>query len=155
MSRGLVVRQAFRLNTHRIRIWLNRQTRQPHQTGSATLLVIAMVALIGGLSAVVYGVTEFSSARARVSAAADLAAIAAADRALVGDGCARARTVAARNDGRLTSCEIAGFDAVVTVEGKPRGLMAWFAKQSGHRVGSIQVVARAGQPSNESRFARH
>jgi secretion/DNA translocation related TadE-like protein len=129
--------------------------RASSETGSATIVVLAAVALIATLTGVVYAATEFSSTRARVSAAADLAALAAADSSLIGEGCAAARSVAARNDAHLTSCEIHGFDAIVAVESRPRGLMAWFARQSGHRLGAVQVVARAGQPSNESRFIRH
>jgi secretion/DNA translocation related TadE-like protein len=78
--------------------------------------------------------------RHRAQAAADLAALAAADVALgrrPGDPCALATAVAAANGGRLVSCTVeGGGDAVVGVEVRPPGAAA--------QLGTARVSARAG-----------
>ncbi|KUI36893.1 helicase [Mycobacterium sp. GA-2829] len=80
-------------------------------------------------------------ARHRAQAAADLAALAAANR--VADGaesaCAQAASVARAMRTAVADCTVEGLEAVVTVEAAP-GLGAW-------RFGYARAGARAGPVS--------
>jgi secretion/DNA translocation related TadE-like protein len=96
------------------RIWIDRSGR-----GSGTLLalivVIFMLALAGTFS--VFG--RYIVAGHRAAAAADLAALAGAQTyGTGGDGCAIARSIAAKNDQRLASCSVVGdqVDFVFSVQ---------------------------------------
>lgn len=108
------------------------------ERGSATLVAVAMMAV---LLAITLGGSVFSSAviaRHRAQAAADLAALAAAGR--VGSGpqsaCMWASSVATANRARLTACTLAELDVVVTVE------VAVALGRLG--IGSARAAARAG-----------
>lgn len=116
--------------------------------GSATVMLLAAMALCMVVGMVALAMTEFASARARVSAAADLAALSAASRALYSDGCDRASEVARENDAVLRSCHLEGTDAVVAVEGRARGVLARLARMAGKSAPQIVVDARAGQPES-------
>lgn len=116
--------------------------------GSATVVLLAAIFMCMMLGTVAFALTEFASARARVSAAADLAAIAAANRALTGDGCAQAAKVARANDATMQRCETAGLDVVVTVQGRARGALARMAQAAGQSAPLIVVEAKAGQPDS-------
>ena len=87
------------------------------ERGSATVWVLALAAVLAlvATAAVLGGVAAV--ARHRAAGAADLAALAAAGRLVLGDrtGCAVAAEVAARNGARLSGCRLAG-DGVVEVE---------------------------------------
>ncbi|QOR71352.1 flp pilus-assembly TadE/G-like family protein [Ruania alkalisoli] len=93
-----------------------RRTRDRRDRGSATVLVLAVVAT--GLVAMVLlgGLVHASLARGTAQAAADLAAIAAAREATRGapDPCRIAAEVAERNGADLASC-IVGDGALVDV----------------------------------------
>lgn len=116
--------------------------------GSATVVWIAALVLFLVFGSVAFALTEFSSARARVSAAADLAALAAANRAMFADGCDRAAAIARANDAQLRTCERTGSDVVVSVEGRARGALARLARAAGHSPPLIVMDARAGQPES-------
>ncbi|HEX4688635.1 MAG TPA: Rv3654c family TadE-like protein [Nocardioides sp.] len=90
---------------------------RPGQTGSITLLVVAMAGVLLFLGAALTVVTALVAAHRAAQSAADLAALAAA-RGLAsgGDGCAVARTVAAANGARITACVAAGRVVDVEVE---------------------------------------
>lgn len=85
------------------------------QTGSATLLVVAMAGVLLLLGAGLAVVTALVAAHRAAQSAADLAALSGARGvASGGDGCAIAREVAAANGARLTLCAVSG--RVVDVE---------------------------------------
>ena len=93
---------------------------RPDQSGSATLLVVAMAGLLVLLGAALAVVTALVAAHRAAQSAADLAALAGARGvAIGGDGCAVATEVAAANDARLTGCSVSGrvVDVEVEVEG--------------------------------------
>ena len=113
--------------------------------GSATVLSLGAVMFCLLLAIVGLALTEFASTRARVSAAADLAALAAAGRPWAGDGCHVAAEVAKANDARLRRCRIDGVDAEVAVDGQARGILAQVARAAGKHPPLIVVNARAGQ----------
>jgi secretion/DNA translocation related TadE-like protein len=91
--------------------------RRAGERGSATVWMLALSGVLAtiGLAAVLVGAAVV--ARHRATGAADLAALAAAGRAVNGhvDGCARAATVADANAAVLTACTV-GADVVVQVE---------------------------------------
>lgn len=95
--------------------------------GSGTVLVIALLAVAVVLAAALGTLGRAQVVRGRAQAAADLAALAAAEAVAVppgvhvspealqaADPCGRARTTAERNGARLTSCS-AEPDGVVSV----------------------------------------
>lgn len=94
-----------------------RGRRVSGERGSATVWVLALSGVLAmiGIAAVLVGTAIV--ARHRATGAADLAALAAAGRAVTGhaDGCARAEAVAAANSAELTTCTISA-DAVAQVE---------------------------------------
>ena len=109
--------------------------------GSGTVLVLCVASLVATAAAVLVALGSVAVARHRAASAADLAALAAADRALQGTAaaCVSAGAVTAAVSARLLSCRLDGADAVVVVEVRPAGpLRAW---------GAARGVARAGPPT--------
>lgn len=112
--------------------------------GSGTVLVVGLVAVVASLAVALALLAQATVARHRAEAAADLAALAAADVLLgraPGDACGRAERVAALNGARLVACRPAGdgsvvVDAVVTPGGAAGAL------------GAARATARAG-PAEE------
>jgi secretion/DNA translocation related TadE-like protein len=109
-----------------------------NERGSATLVAVAMMAV---LLAIALGGSLVGSAviaRHRAQSAADLAALAAAR--WVGSGpqaaCTWASSVATVNHSRLVACTLDGLDVVVTVD------VAVSLGRLG--VGSARAAARAG-----------
>lgn len=84
------------------------------ERGSATVWTVALAAVLAVIGGAVVLVGAAVVARHRAAAAADLAALAAAGRAVLGDAtpCAVAAEVAAANGATLDSCEV-GAEAVV------------------------------------------
>ncbi|MGW0004781.1 Rv3654c family TadE-like protein [Nocardia grenadensis] len=124
---------------------IRERARHPRRDeGAAT--VTACLAL-AGLIVVTVLVVQLGGvvvARHRAQAAADLAALAAAGELWHGAeaGCAAAESLGRRMVAHVARCEIDGWDAVITIEGKvPLGPF-------GTR--SIRAVARAG-PVGEAR----
>ncbi len=72
--------------------------------GSATVIWLAYLAMIVMLGTVGLAIGEFSAGRAQAAGAADLGALAAADRALRGDQCSVARRVVLANGAQLRGC---------------------------------------------------
>jgi len=113
-------------------------------SGSATVLVVVlvgvlvMVALLGAAGA---GVLV---AHRRASAAADLAALAAAD--ALGPGragtraCSAAGRVSAANGAEMMSCEVQGDDVLVRVGIEARPITGWWSL-------TVPARARAGPVS--------
>ncbi|WNV76219.1 Rv3654c family TadE-like protein [Geodermatophilus sp. DSM 44513] len=95
---------------------MTRPGRLAGERGSATVWVVALSGVLAaiGVAAVLVGTAVVG--RHRAAAAADLAALAAAERAVRGDpgACTTAGEVAAANGARLTACTLGG-GAVVEV----------------------------------------
>lgn len=90
--------------------------------GSATVWVVAVMAVVWGLA---YVLVQVGMARVAVHAArtaADLGALAAAELAVAapGEACGRAAEVVAANDARIVSCEIEGGVSEVTARVRMR-----------------------------------
>lgn len=88
------------------------------ERGSATLVAVAMMAVLLAFAAGIGMAGAAVVARHRAQSAADLSALAAAGR--VGSGaqsaCAWASSVAAANRSRVTGCTVIELDAVVNVD---------------------------------------
>ncbi len=106
--------------------------------GSAGILVLALsgvLALVGALAGTVGAVAV---ARHRAASAADLAALAAADRALDGraSACRAADRAARAVDARLTGCWLTGDLAEVAISVRPPGALgSWGVVHSHSRAG--------------------
>ncbi|MCW2777554.1 MAG: putative rane protein [Frankiales bacterium] len=106
--------------------------------GYATVLVLSLVAVLLAVAGVLVSLGLVVTTRHRAGAAADLAALAAAERALEGAGaaCAAADRVVLAAGGRLVTCRLDGSDASVGVELLPPGRLAV--------LGPARATARAG-----------
>lgn len=85
------------------------------EQGSGTVLALGLVAVAVALFAGLLLLTQAAVMASKAATAADLAALAAADvaRGLApGEPCGAAEGVAARNDARVTSCEVLNGDVV-------------------------------------------
>ncbi len=108
------------------------------EQGSATVLVLACGVLLSLAAAVLTSLAAVGVARHRAGTAADLAALAAASRALAGEpaACEEARAVASDVDAELRSCTVVGRTAEVEVEVRPPGRIG--------ELGTARSRARAG-----------
>ncbi|WP_243063404.1 Rv3654c family TadE-like protein [Humibacter sp. RRB41] len=107
------------------------------ERGSATVAVVGLLAALLVVSLAAIGVCGLLAAKQHVAAAADTAALAAADAVsgrVSGYPCDRAGRAAALNGATLASCTIDGLDAVVSASWTVAGV-------------PITVWARAGPPS--------
>ncbi|RBY74656.1 hypothetical protein DQ238_21470 [Geodermatophilus sp. TF02-6] len=98
---------------------MRRSSRSAGERGSATVWVVALSGVLAaiGVAAVLVGAAVVG--RHRATGAADLAALAAAERAVRGDSraCAVAAEVARANGAHLTACTVDGASVVeVAVE---------------------------------------
>jgi secretion/DNA translocation related TadE-like protein len=112
------------------------------EDGAGTVLALGLVALVVALVLAVAGVGEAVVARHRAAGAADLAALAGADRSsgrAPGLPCPAAAETARRNGASLVSCVVAS-DGSVTVRASCRLPRPW------RRMGVASAVARAGHP---------
>lgn len=92
------------------------RSTSPPDRGSATLLVVAAVAVLVTMGAGLAVVIALVAAHRQAQSAADLAALAGARGAALGTaGCATARRVAAANGARVTACVVTrtGLGSVV------------------------------------------
>ncbi|MDI3389622.1 flp pilus-assembly TadE/G-like family protein [Streptomyces sp. B-S-A8] len=105
------------------------------ERGSATVWAVMVVAALCVVFGAVLLLTQAVLARHRAGGAADLAALAAADRALRGTraACATAERVAAEQGAEVVRCAVRGEIADVTVRARAGGFRA-------------QLRARAGPP---------
>jgi len=106
--------------------------------GSATVLVLALCLVVALAGGVVATLGTVAVARHRAESAADLAALAAADRAAsgVGPACAAASSAAVAVGARLLRCGLDGDVAMVTVAVRAAGPAAG--------LGTARATARAG-----------
>ena len=109
------------------------------ERGSASVLVLALAVVLVLVGAVLVAAGGAVVARHRAQSAADLGALAAAQRAPDGpsDACAAARAVVEAVGARVEECELQGVDAVVAVAVDLRGRMA--------ALGPARGSARAGR----------
>ena len=112
------------------------------ERGSATILVVGVVAVL--MSLVVLGLQVGGAVltRHRVAAAADLGALAAAGQLVAGAdrGCERARWVVERMSASMTACRISGWEAYVEVTARPPGWAALSGTANAHaRAGPAEV----------------
>jgi secretion/DNA translocation related TadE-like protein len=101
------------------------------------MLGICAVVAVGAVTAAL--LAGAASTRHRAEAAADLAALAAADVVLgrrPGDACGLAAKVASQNGTRLTGCRTTSSGAVVAVTVRPSGMLA--------SLGDAEASAHAG-----------
>lgn len=106
--------------------------------GSASLLVLSLAGVLALVAMLAVGVGAVAVARHRAAAAADLAALAGADRSLQGAGpaCAAATRAARRVAAALTACRLDGDVVEVVATVRPPGPLG--------ALGSARAVARAG-----------
>lgn len=118
------------------------------ERGSATLLVLAVSLAVVVAGSAVLVLAEFAWARARLSAAADLAALAAAEHAFEGQSaaCAAAQRIALRGGATALSCVLHGTDVQVTASAPAPAGLAALAAAAGHPAGMLRISARAGPP---------
>lgn len=115
--------------------------RQPvggPERGSATVLVLGLVAVLALVAAVGTALAGVGVARHRAASAADLAALAAASRAVEGGlaACDAARTTARASGAVLARCALDGRTAEVVAVVQPPGPLG--------ALGQAQSRARAG-----------
>lgn len=93
--------------------------------GSATVLVLASVAVLCVVAAAGVVLGQAAVTRHRAEAAADLGALAAADRVLEGPvaGCARAAAVVRAGGAALTRCDWEAAVVSIEVEVRPPGVL--------------------------------
>ncbi|MBB2893038.1 Rv3654c family TadE-like protein [Flexivirga oryzae] len=92
------------------------------ERGSGTVLVVSAIGVLALLLGAAMALVSAVSASHRARAAADLAALAAADALVHGraaDPCAVAGTVAARNGSTVLACVVGGAAVTVTVATAP------------------------------------
>lgn len=109
------------------------------ERGSAVVVVaLALVGLVVCVAGVVLLIGVAAVGHARASSAADLAALAGADRLAAGraGACAHAARVARHNRARLVSCVVTADSCTVVVEMPYTGPL--------HRLGAARGEARAG-----------
>lgn len=106
--------------------------------GSATLVAVAMMAVLLAITVACVYLGSAVVARHRAQAAADLAALAAAGRLTQGSGaaCAHAVAVAEAMHTTVVDCSVVGLDVVVAVD-----VTAALGRLG---VGTARAVARAG-----------
>lgn len=119
------------------------------ERGSATVWVLALAGLLAALGASVVLVGAAVVARHRATAAADLAALAGAGRAVMGepDACATASRIAGANGGFLDGCTVSA-DAVVEVRvhvPARLGSIGAFVAQAHARAGPVPPDAEVGE----------
>ncbi|GAC1442941.1 MAG: hypothetical protein NVSMB55_15020 [Mycobacteriales bacterium] len=106
--------------------------------GSASILALSLASVLALIGALTAGVGAVAVARHRAASAADLAALAAADRALDGPAvaCAAARRTADDVAARLETCTVTGDVAEVVVAVRPGGAIgSWGRARSHSRAG--------------------
>lgn len=111
--------------------------------GSATVLVIAAVVLLGVMAVVVIAGMTVLATQTKVSQAADLAALAGAENVILGGeagACAQSARVVAANRAHLESCEVRALDVQIAVSAVP-------PVPGGARL-TVRAMARAGPPDD-------
>lgn len=110
------------------------------QRGAGTVFVLTIVLVIMVVMQAVAVLAAGQSARHRAAAAADLAALAAANRLALGsaDPCADAGRIAQANGATLRDCVVDGMEVEVQVRAETASVLPWLPAQDRR--------ARAGPP---------
>ena len=118
--------------------WAVTARRASGDQGVASVFVLALAAVLALLGAGSASLAAVAVARQRAASAADLSALAGAERVLDGQAsaCARARRVAALVGAELVTCSIAGDTVDLVVEVRPAGRLG--------SLGTASARARAG-----------
>lgn len=113
---------------------------QQADRGAASVLAIAAVVALVALGVVAVWVGLLGASQVRVSQAADLAALAGAERVWFdrAEACEVAREIAVRHQAQVTQCQAVGLDVQVQVRAQLNGALAGF--------GDVSATARAGPP---------
>lgn len=99
--------------------------RRTSEHGSATVYALAITVLIVLLAVAAIQITMFFTLKHRVSAAADMSAIAASKAEAAGrDGCAAAKRLARRSHVQLAACQMDYEVATVTATARAK---SWWA----------------------------
>ena len=114
-------------------------SESPEDDGFVAVVAAGLICLAVLLGSAVWALGLARGGRHAAETAADLAALAGARNAILGESgaCDHARDVARENGARLVSCRLDGLDAVVEVERALPGRMAAF--------GPVRARARAGR----------
>lgn len=117
--------------------------------GSATVLVLALCAVLLCAAGAAIAVAQLAIVRQRAATAADLAVLAGAREALWGaeGACARAADVADAGRARMDDCRLDGLDLLVEVSLPAPPLVAQAARLAGQRAPRVSAAARAGPPA--------
>ena len=120
----------------------------PNDAGSATVLAACLICLLVVVAGVAGLISGLVATHARAQSAADLAALAGADRALwsAQEACAAASAIAQRNGARIIDCGVDALDVVVTVEVPLPGAVARVMSVAGGTPDALRAHSRAGPP---------
>ena len=110
--------------------------------GAASVLAVAAVLVTALAGIVAVWVALVGASQVRVSQAADLAALAGAEKAWLGRSaaCAVAGEIAARHNAQVVDCTAVGLAVQVRVRAPLAGALA--------DIGYVSATARAGPPEN-------
>ncbi len=118
--------------------------------GSASVLVlgVGLTVLLAGSAGAWVGAAVV--ARHQAETAADLGALAGAQRSVLGDrvACTRARRIVTANGGSVLACSVDGLDVTVRVGVGPPGLAGRFSLATATaRAGPVRAVAAGSPPA--------
>ena len=122
---------------------MTRDCRADEQ-GAAVVWSLALVSLLLTVGLLMMALAEQVVARHRAAAAADIAALVAAQ--ALDDPCGRAGASAAANGASLTACGQDGPDVVVDVTMPAPVVVARLLTLLGREAGPVTASARAGPP---------
>ena len=102
--------------------------------GVATVWAAGAIAVLVSVAAFGLHLGEAMVIRHRAEAAADLAALAAAARAVPGEryACDQARSITGRMRVQLASCSLHGWDALISVTAQPTGWLGTLGPATAH-----------------------
>ncbi len=127
------------------------------ERGLGTILVLAVVTLLLAVLGGVLALGQTLIARHRAASAADLAALAAADRALEGNAaaCAAAAAIAAEHAAVITTCRLDGdIVDVMAAFPLPAALRALGPARARARAGPAEASEPRGPPAADSERRR-
>lgn len=123
--------------------------RQPwNDTGAGAVLVITVIGVLTCVAVGALAIGQFALDRSRAATAADLGALAAAEKALAGDQCGAAERVVGRNSASVERCAVEGLDVIIEVSVEAGPFLARVAEFAGRDSPRVHAVSRAGPPTN-------
>lgn len=113
---------------------------QAADRGAASILGVAAMAVVAVAGVLAMWVALLGAAQVRVSQAADLAALAGAEKAWLDRdaACEVASEIATRHQSEVVACQAVGLDVQVQVRARLTGALSG--------VGQVSATARAGPP---------